>query len=133
MDLRRNMSFNTTFKACEYVAEMFGCDASVYRHCWDNNELIFLCFDWKDGVSLVEPPMDSIFRYYSKPDKIWISALVSMAEGDRFVDIGWVSDRAKIIMGNHYIKTYPKFSFPYICLSDSQVEKVEKKLAQLQS
>ena len=131
--LKRTLSFNATYKGCEYVGEMYGCEASIFRNRWENNELLFIVMDWVNNAQLGHPPKDSIFRYDQVPDNILIGILVSQAEGDRFCDVVPCKDRWKVTMGNHYIKSMPKFAFPYICMSDSQVDKVEKRLEQLKN
>ena len=102
--LKRTLSFNANYKGCEYVGEMYGCEASVFRQRWENNELLFIVMDWVQNAQLGHPPKDSIFRYDQVPDNILIGILVSQAEGDRFCDVVPCKERWKVTMGNHYIK-----------------------------
>lgn len=126
--IKRVLEFHRLFTGGDYLGEMFGTDASILRLSWDTNEILFTVWNWKDSYKVDTPPKDSIFRFYELPGVIWVGAVVSMAEDDRFADVEFYKDKVKFFIGKTLYRTRPYFRYPYICLSDSQLDAVEKKL-----
>lgn len=129
--IKRVLDYRRLFNSGEYLGEMFGCDASIFRDSWDNNELLLPVWDWKETQKLESPPLDSIYRFFSIPGSIWVGGIVSMADEDRFADIEHYKDKVKLLVGKSVLRSRPVFNYPYICLSDSQIDAVNRRLLKI--